>query len=200
MAPFDPLTSWIVALLANAFAASGQSGNNVALTQSYSEKIKKSNDRLNAEIRRRLTQESYLPESELSSIKALMESYKKRYEYNFGAVELELDVQELMIKLYKECIAERQKTLKEYEDSYKTQKENRVAYSKLAGIVKLINNEKNAINSYQLALTTVEAQRNIKKQEIAQKQKTEKENEDNEKVYLFGLLLIVFVILLIIVF
>ena len=119
---FDPLTTWIVALLADGIILSGENVSDAEVAQYYKKQVKESNANLNAELRHRLANKNYSISFEMGRVTHLLEYYKNRFEYRYGAVQLDPDVQELVINLYEESIAEHQKILQTYEDSYVKQK------------------------------------------------------------------------------
>ena len=149
---FDPLTSWIVALLADGFILSKEHISDAKVVQYYKGRVKESNNWLNSEIRQRLINEHYDVDTEIRKITCSLEYYKNRYEYRYGAMELEADVQEMVLNLYQKAIDTHSERLLNLEK----RKNNLDPGIQLPYLDQLIAKEKDQISSCQQILTAVE--------------------------------------------
>ena len=191
---FDPLTSWIVVLLANGVSLAGEHVSDAEVTQYYKNKVKESNHMLNSQLRHRLTQKYYLVDSEIQHTVWLLDYYKKKFEYRYGVVELEPDVQQLIINLYKECIDKHTESLRGYEKCRGTSRTAEHA----TYIEKCIATEKTKIVSCQQVIEAVEEERRRKQREAEERQKAI-ENESPVAGFL-GLLFLLFLVIVVICF
>ena len=156
---FDPLTTWIVSLLANGSVLSGEYVSNAEVTRYYKNKVKESNIRLNSELRRLLLNRSSLADFQVSRIRHFLEYYKNRFEYRYGAVELAPDVQELMINLFRKYVSEHKEILKKCEETY----DKKIATGQSTSYIEQrINEEKTELLFCQQVLAAVEEQRRYK--------------------------------------
>jgi hypothetical protein len=166
---FDPLTTWLVALLVNGSVLSGEHVNDAQVTQYYKNKAKETNIRLNADLRRLIAGNSHLTFFQMREIRYFLESYKKHFEYRYGAVEFAPDVRELMINAFREYVTEHKVTLQQYKETY-TQKV--ATGQRVSFIEQRIREEETELTFCQQVLTAVEEQRKRKEREEAAKKKT----------------------------
>ncbi len=158
---FDPLTTWIVTLLADGIILSGEHECRYE-TRLYYEKIaKETNVRLNGDLRRLLGTYSNLAEFQVRQIRYTLECYRKKFEYRYGAMELDPDVQERILILFKKYVIEHQEVLKKHEETY-----NRkiVTGQNVSYITGRINEEKTELAFCQQVLMAVEEQRRHKQE------------------------------------
>ena len=188
---FDPLTTWIVALLANGTVLAGEHVSDAEVTQYYKNEVRKSNINLNNEIRRRFANSDHLADFQIRELRRLLNYYKNRFEYRYGAVELDPDVQTLIINLFEKYIVEHKEILQRYEESYNKRKTTEhVSY-----LERSINEEQTELAFCQQVITAVEEQRRRKKQEEAEKQKAEEKESKSGCFYvIFFVVLIVSII------
>lgn len=195
---FDPLTTWVVSLLANGTVLSGEYVSDAKVTQYYKNKVKESNANLNAELRRRLSNRSSLPDFQMREIRILLKYYQNRFEYRYGAVELAPDVQELMIKIFRKYVSEHSGILQKCEEIYnkKLTTGQDVSYVK-----RCISEEKTELAFCNQVLSAVEEQLRLKKQREGEKQKAQEiETLTSGKFGMFPLLFIGVLILMLLVY
>ena len=103
---FDPLSAWLVALIADGIIISGEKGNSGAVAEYHKKSIKQSNDIMNAQIRRIkdkyglvLAEQAY--EQIQLQIKVTKNSFS--FQYAHGQIVIDLDNQEYIIAVLEEC-------------------------------------------------------------------------------------------------
>lgn len=191
---FEPLTTWMVVLIADGIIVSGEQLTDSKMYQYYKRNATEGNAFLNNEIRRRLGTQAYLADSEVKFIHRLLNNFKSRVEYRYFPLELDPDVQTLIINLYVECITSHTKTLHQYENSYKNSK----SAEHKTRLEQYICEEKRIISFCQQILTSIEEQRK-KKAETDKKRAEESKKATTGFAFLLILLTVVFLIVLCIV-
>ena len=104
---FDPLSTWLVALIADGIIISGEKfGGNSAQAEYDRKRIKQQNEWLNADIRR--TKDKFglvMPEQTYESIQRRIKVTKDSlvFKYTNAPIIIDLDNQEYLISLLEEC-------------------------------------------------------------------------------------------------
>lgn len=100
---FDPLSAWLVALIADGITIAGEKGNSGAAAEYHKKSIKQHSDILNAQIRR--TKDSYglfLPELAYERIQIQIKAANNHCFAN-GQIVIDLDNQEYIIAVLEAC-------------------------------------------------------------------------------------------------
>lgn len=102
---FDPLTTWLVALIGDGIVISNSHTSNSQMTQHYKESGKLKNDSMNANILKIRDDGYFNAEYALEKIKHHVEYAQKSYEIKHGYAEFEISREsyEFILKLCEEC-------------------------------------------------------------------------------------------------
>lgn len=193
---FDPLTTWLVVLLADGIILGNEQGSDYKTRLYYEKKAEETNVLLNGDLRRLLGTYSHLADFQVREIRHFLECYRKRFEYRYGAMKLDHDVQERILTLFEKYVNEHQEIIKKHEETYnkKIATGQSVSYTE-----RRINEEKTELAFCQQVLIAVEEQRR-NKQELSKKQ-NESQGDSSASGCSCSLvitLLIVFIVVLVI--
>lgn len=193
---FDPLTTWLVALLSNGIILGNEHESDHKTCRYYENKAKETNIMLNSNLRRILGAYSSLADFQVKEIRCLLERYHERLEYQYGAMKLDPDVQNRILTLFKKYVSEHKETIKELEETYtkKISTGKSVSYTE-----QRLNAEKKELIFCQQVLIAVEEQRRHQ-QELFKRQSESESGSSTSgcSSTLIITLLIVFVVILVI--
>lgn len=104
---FDPLTSWLVVLIADSISASSNHVSNAQMAEHYRNSAKRTNSIMNGSILALRNKGYVSAEYALRDIKVYVEWAQKSYEISHGYAKLEISREsfEFIIKLCEECKA-----------------------------------------------------------------------------------------------
>ena len=151
---FDPLTSWLVALIADGISISSEYASNSKISERYGEYGRKISADVNENILRIKRRGYSSAEYALESIKDIINQAKDSYEFRKGYAKLEITAEsyEYMIQLCEECRKNYAEKYRTYSQRYQKRKSNGESERDLMGLRETIQEYNSKAIAYQSVL------------------------------------------------
>lgn len=189
---FDPLTSWLVALIADGISISGSRVSNSQMAQHYRESAKRTNAIMNGSILRIRDKGYFSAESALNDIKLHVEWAESSYEikHRYAKLEISKDSFDFIVKLCEECKKEHLEQYETYANIYKKQLDAGAAQKNLAKTHELMQIHQSKAHSYQSILDAAKKGKELAIQEEADRAKKLAEQDSDGVIVLKSILAI----------
>ena len=189
---FDPLTAWLVTLIADGIIISGEHVSSSEMAQHYKDSAKRTNGIMNGSILSIRNKGYFSAESALRDIKTHVEWAQKSYEIRQGYAKLEISREsfDFIVKLCEECRADYLKQYETYSNIYNERINKGEPREKLTKILESMQMYQSKAASYQSILDIAKKGREKVIQEEEERARKLSESDSNGVVILKSLLVI----------